>query len=124
MKKCLSILLVLVTVCFILVGCGDDSYAGLSINDNANQIKELCRLDSTFTYTDAKEIATILANKNFKKIKKTKEYAGGTEKKIVIMDGNSMAYIIFMSNDKVTAVHSEDGNSIYIRPIKKEKKKN
>ena len=56
------------------------------ITENASTIYDLCRIDSTFTDVEAKEIANILANNDFKKIKKTKEYEGGTEKKIAITD--------------------------------------
>ncbi len=121
MKKCLSILLVLVTVCFILVGCGDDSYAGLHITDNEHQILELCKQDTTFTTEEAHKIASLLAKADFKKIKKVKEFEGGTEKKIMIKDANDKTFIIFISNNKVCNVNSEEGNSIYIRTIEKNK---
>ena len=39
---------------------------------------------------------SIIMDKVVKKIKKTKEYEGGTEKKIVITDTNGVGYVIIM----------------------------
>ena len=122
MKKIISSLMIMLVLMSCLVGCKDDSYAGLAVPENASQIYDLCRTDTTFTDGDAKEIADALANLDFKRIKKVKEYEGGTERKIVITDGNGLAFIIFMSNDKVIAVQGDGGQTVYIRPIKKETK--
>ena len=121
MKKVISYVLISICLMFCLMGCKDKSYAGLAIPENKNKIYDLCRSDPTFTDSDAQEIAEILADLDFKKIKKTKEYEGGTEKKIVITDTNGVGYVIIMSNNTVIAVQADGGQSIYIRTIKKEK---
>ena len=118
MKKIVSCLLIGVCMIFCLTGCKDKSYAGLAIQDNKNTIYDLCREDETFTDSDAQEIAELLADFDFKKIKKTKEYEGGTEKKILITDTNGVGYVIFMSNSRVIAVQADGGQSVYIRTIK------
>lgn len=121
MKRVISYVLISICLMFCLMGCKDKSYAGLAIPENKNKIYDLCRSDPTFTDSDAQEIAEILADLDFKKIKKTKEYEGGTEKKIVITDTNGVGYVIIMSNNTVIAVQADGGQSIYIRTIKKEK---
>ena len=121
MKKIVSCLLIGVCMMFCLTGCKDKSYAGLAIPENKNKIYDLCREDETFSDADAQEIAELLADFDFKKIKKTKEYEGGTEKKIAITDTNGVGYVILMSNGKVIAVQADGGQNLYIRTIKKDK---
>ena len=121
MKRIISCVLICVSLMLCLTGCKDKSYAGLAIPDNKNKIYDLCRSDPTFTDAEAQEIAEILADFDFKKIKKTKEYEGGTEKKIAITDTNGMGFVILMSNNTVIAVQADGGSSVYIRTIKKDK---
>lgn len=121
MKRRFMTMVVLLSMIFVLTACKDKTYSGLYITENASTIYDLCRIDSTFTDAEAKEIADILANNDFKKIKKTKEYTGGTEKKIVITDANGMGYVILLSNNQVIAVQADGGQNVYIRTIQKQK---
>ena len=62
MKRRFMTMVVLLSMIFVLTACKDKTYSGLYITENASTIYDLCRIDSTFTDVEAKEIADILAN--------------------------------------------------------------
>lgn len=114
-RKYFSITFVLVIMTIFLCGCKDDTYAGLYVTDNASDIYDICKVDVDFTSETAKDIATKMSEKDFKRIKNIDTYDGGTLKKVIITDANKMSFIIIIQDNKFQGVCTEDGSQFYVR---------
>jgi len=118
MKSLYTKFLTVLVSCFMvfcLVGCKDDSYAGLHVQDNAYIIYDICKTDVDFDMTIATDIAKRLATYDFKAIKNNDEYTGGSQRKVILTDANDLSFIIILQDNKFLGVCAQDGSQIYVR---------